>query len=153
MDPAGSYDNGSFQVMNQVYPFLMNFVPGTGALEPDIAQRCAFSAPTTYNCVLKPGLKFANGHDLTSSDVKFSLDRERVIDDPNGPQSLLANLEEWMDAWARWRPDLYEVVPITAEEVVDDRAEGGADVLGVAAHGAAVEREALAVAAKYGGES
>jgi len=93
MDPAGSYDNGSFQVMNQVYPFLMNFVPGTGALEPDLAERCGFSAPTTYTCVLRPDLKFANGHDLTSSDVKFSLDRERVIDDPNGPQSLLANLD------------------------------------------------------------
>ena len=24
LDPAGSYDNGSFAVMNQVYPFLMN---------------------------------------------------------------------------------------------------------------------------------
>lgn len=93
MDPAGSYDNGSFQVMNQVYPFLMNFVPGTGELRPDIAQHCGFSAPTVYTCVLKPGLTFANGHDLTSSDVKFSFDRERTIDDPNGPQSLLANLD------------------------------------------------------------
>ncbi|MCU1605943.1 MAG: dppA, partial [Modestobacter sp.] len=24
IDPAGSYDNGSFAVMNQVFPFLMN---------------------------------------------------------------------------------------------------------------------------------
>lgn len=24
IDPAGSYDNGSFAVMNQVYPFLLN---------------------------------------------------------------------------------------------------------------------------------
>jgi peptide/nickel transport system substrate-binding protein len=93
MDPAGSYDNGSFQVMNQVYPFLMNFVPGTGELKPDIAQNCEFTQPTTYTCILKPDLKFANGHDLTSSDVKFSFDRENVINDPNGPQSLLANLD------------------------------------------------------------
>jgi peptide/nickel transport system substrate-binding protein len=93
MDPAGSYDNGSFQVMNQVYPFLMNFVPGTGELKTDIAQRCEFSAPTVYTCTLKPNLKFANGNDLTSSDVKFSFDRENVINDPNGPQSLLANLD------------------------------------------------------------
>jgi peptide/nickel transport system substrate-binding protein len=93
LDPAGSYDNGSFQVMNQVYPFLMNFVPGTGELKPDVAQQCGFSAPTTYTCTLKPNLKFANGHPLTSSDVKFSFDRENVINDPNGPQSLLANLD------------------------------------------------------------
>ncbi|MGK2880064.1 MAG: ABC transporter substrate-binding protein [Mycobacterium sp.] len=93
MDPAGSYDNGSFQVMNQVYPFLMNFVPGTGELRPDIAEQCKFGEPTVYTCTLKPGLTFANGHELTSSDVKFSFDRENTINDPNGPQSLLANLE------------------------------------------------------------
>ena len=79
--------------MNQVYPFLMNFVPGSGDLKPDIAQRCDFTAPTTYTCKLKPNLKFANGHALTSSDVKFSIDRENKINDPNGPQSLLANLD------------------------------------------------------------
>ena len=93
MDPAGSYDNGSLAVMNQVYPFLMNFVPGSGDLKPDIAQNCEFSGPTVFTCTLKPGLKFANGHDLTSSDVKFSFDREIKINDPNGPQSLLANLD------------------------------------------------------------
>jgi peptide/nickel transport system substrate-binding protein len=93
LDPAGSYDNGSFQVMNQVYPYLMNFVPGSGELKPDIAQRCEFSAPTIFTCTLKPNLKFANGHSLTSSDVKFSFDRENKINDPNGPQSLLANLD------------------------------------------------------------
>lgn len=46
--------------------------------------------------------------------------------------SLLANLEEWMDAWSRWRPDLYAVVPVTADEVVDDRAEGAGALAGVA---------------------
>ena len=44
--------------------------------------------------------------------------------------SLLAGIEEWMDAWARWRPDLYEVVPITAEEVIDDRPEGAGELAG-----------------------
>ncbi|RIS52439.1 peptide ABC transporter substrate-binding protein [Mycobacteroides abscessus] len=93
LDPAGAYDNGSFQVENQVYPFLMNFTPGTGDLKPDLAGGCGFENPTLYRCTLKPGSVFANGHELTSSDVKFSYDRERVINDPNGPQSLLANLD------------------------------------------------------------
>lgn len=93
LDPAGAYDNGSFQVENQVYPFLMNFTPGTGDLKPDLAAGCGFENPTLYRCTLKPGSVFANGHELTSSDVKFSYDRERVINDPNGPQSLLANLD------------------------------------------------------------
>jgi len=46
--------------------------------------------------------------------------------------SLLARLEEWMDAWARWRPDLYEVVPVTAAEVIDDRADGAGALAGTA---------------------
>ena len=27
LDPAGSYDGGSFMVMNQIYPFLLNYAP------------------------------------------------------------------------------------------------------------------------------
>ncbi len=34
LDPAGSYDTGSFMVMNQIYPFLMNSKPGTADAEP-----------------------------------------------------------------------------------------------------------------------
>jgi peptide/nickel transport system substrate-binding protein len=92
LDPAGSYDNGSFAVMNQVYPFLMNSKDGTGDVTPDIAASASFTTPTTYTVKLKPGLKFANGHALTSSDVKFTFDRQQKIADPNGPSSLLGNL-------------------------------------------------------------
>ena len=42
---------------------------------------------------LKPGLKWANGNDLTSSDVKFTFDRQLAIADENGPSSLLYNLD------------------------------------------------------------
>lgn len=92
LDPAGSYDNGSFAVMNQVYPFLMNSKPGTSDVEPDIAESAKFTSPTEYTVVLKKGLTFANGHKLTSSDVKFSFDRQVKIADANGPSSLLGNL-------------------------------------------------------------
>lgn len=93
LDPAGSYDNGSFGVMTNVYPFLMNHVIGSSDVAPDIAESAEYTSPTEYTVVLKPGLKFANGNDLTSSDVKFSFDRQVAIADPNGPSSLLENLE------------------------------------------------------------
>jgi len=93
LDPAGSYDNGSFAVQNQVFPFLMNTPVGSPDVEPDIAESAEFTNPTTYTVKLKSGLKFANGNDLTSSDVKFSFDRELKINNENGPQSLLANLK------------------------------------------------------------
>jgi peptide/nickel transport system substrate-binding protein len=97
IDPAGSYDNGSFAVMNQVYPFLMNTPFGSPDVEPDIAEKAEFTSPTEYTVTLKPGLTFANGNDLTSSDVKFTFDRQLAIfesgaDEGNGPGSLLYNL-------------------------------------------------------------
>jgi peptide/nickel transport system substrate-binding protein len=92
LDPAGSYDNGSFAVMNQVYPFLLNSKPGTSDVEPDIAVSAKYTTPTEYTVVLKSGLTFANGDKLTSSDVKFSFDRMVKIADQNGPSSLLGNL-------------------------------------------------------------
>ena len=93
LDPAGSYDNGSFAVQNQVFPFLMNTPYGSPDVQPDIATKAEFTAPTDYTVTLKTGLKFANGNDLTSSDVKFSFDRQLKIADDNGPSSLLYNLD------------------------------------------------------------
>ncbi|TAJ47147.1 MAG: peptide ABC transporter substrate-binding protein [Herbiconiux sp.] len=93
LDPAGSYDNGSFAVMNQVFPLLMNTPYGSPDVEPDIAESAEFTGPTAYTVKLKEGLTFANGNALTSSDVKFSFDRDLAIADPNGPSSLLYNLD------------------------------------------------------------
>ena len=93
IDPAGSYDNGSFAVMNQIYPFLVNSKYGTADVTPDIATSAEFTAPKDYTVKLKPGLKFANGDALTSSDVKFSFERVIKINDPNGPAALLGNLD------------------------------------------------------------
>ncbi len=92
LDPAGSYDNGSFALMNQVFPFLLNTPLNSPDVKPDIAESASFTSPTEYTVKLKPGLKFANGDDLTSSDVKFTFDRQLKIADANGPSSLLGNL-------------------------------------------------------------
>lgn len=94
LDPAGSYDGGSFMVMNQIYPFLLNYAPGTADATPDIAESASFTSPTEYTVKLKPDLKFANGHTLDSSDVVFSFNRVKNINDPNGPASLLSNMEK-----------------------------------------------------------
>src|SRR4051812_7015402 len=56
IDPAGSYDNGSFAVMNQVYPFLLNSPYGSPDVKPDIAESADFTAPTEFTVKLKPGL-------------------------------------------------------------------------------------------------
>ncbi|CAL8974602.1 putative D,D-dipeptide-binding periplasmic protein DdpA [Cellulomonas sp. T2.31MG-18] len=93
IDPAGEYDNGSFAVINQVFPFLMNTPYGSPDVKPDIAQSASFTSPTEYTVKLKPNLKFANGDPLTATSVKFSFDRVLKINDQNGPSSLLFNLD------------------------------------------------------------
>lgn len=92
IDPAGSYDNGSLNVQTQVYSYLLNFPAGSVTPQPDAAQKCEFTKPTEYTCTMKPGLKFANGHALTASDVAFSFKRIVAINDPNGPASLLGSM-------------------------------------------------------------
>lgn len=93
LDPAGAYNKGSSFIMTQVYPYLVEYQPGTPDIKPAIAESAEYVDPSTYQVKLKPGLKYANGHDLTSSDVKFSFDRQLNIKDVNGPSSLLSSLE------------------------------------------------------------
>ncbi|SER90627.1 peptide/nickel transport system substrate-binding protein [Propionibacterium cyclohexanicum] len=95
LDPAGEYDNGSFALISNCFPFLLNTKPGStdATPVPDIAESASFTSDKEYTVKLKSGLKFANGHDLTSEDVKYSFDRMIKINDPNGPSSLLANLD------------------------------------------------------------
>ncbi|MGW4369351.1 ABC transporter substrate-binding protein [Nocardia takedensis] len=94
LDPVAAYDNGSLVVETQIYSYLLNFAPGDPTPKPDAAQSCEFTQPTVYTCKLKSGLKFANGNPLTATSVKFSFDRMLRINDPNGPASLLGNLDK-----------------------------------------------------------
>lgn len=94
LDPAGSWDLGSYAIQTQVFPYLFSTPNGSGRVKPDIAaDNGSFNADGSEFIVkLKKGLKFANGHDLTSSDVKFSFDRINRIGSPTGPSSLLADI-------------------------------------------------------------
>jgi peptide/nickel transport system substrate-binding protein len=93
LDPAGSYDNGSLALQTQVFPYLFNTDYGSAEIQPDLAESAEFTSPTEYTVTIKPGLKWANGNDLTASDVKFTFDRQLAIAAENGPSSLLYNLE------------------------------------------------------------
>ncbi len=93
IDPAGAYDNGSLMVQTQVYQYLLNFPAGSTELTPDAAEKCDFAEPTKYVCTMKSGLKFANGNELTASDVVHSYQRLGKINDPNGPASLLGAMK------------------------------------------------------------
>jgi len=93
IDPAGSYDNGSLNVQTQVYQYLLNFAEGSTEPTPDAAESCDFTKPDEYTCTMKEGLKFANGNELTASDVAHSFNRIVKIADPSGPATLLGGME------------------------------------------------------------
>ena len=93
LDPAGAYSSSDFEVMYQIYPFLLSSNPQDPELKPDIATSAEFISPRQYEVKIKPNLKFANGNDLTASDVAFSLNRQLNIMDEFGPGILLGNLE------------------------------------------------------------
>lgn len=95
IDPAGAYDNGSTVVQTQVFQYLLNYEPGETELTPDAAESCDFDPEdgTKFVCTMKEGLKFANGNELTASDVAFSYKRIVDINDVNGPASLLGAME------------------------------------------------------------
>ncbi|MBK3580256.1 peptide ABC transporter substrate-binding protein [Streptomyces sp. MBT65] len=92
LDPAGAWDAGSGTIESEVYATLLSVKNGATEVSPDLATGIELTGPKEYTVTLRKGLKFANGHQLTSSDVKFSFDRTLKIADENGPSSLLYNL-------------------------------------------------------------
>ena len=92
LDPAGAYDMGSWTLQWNIYQALLKIKPGTSQVVPDAAN-CDWTDNTTYTCKLMPGLVFSNGDPLDAAAVKFSIDRVIKINDPNGPSSLLATLD------------------------------------------------------------
>jgi peptide/nickel transport system substrate-binding protein len=93
LDPAGVYDLPSWDVLVNIYQTLLTIPPGGNTPQPDAAQKCDFTNDTTFECTLKEGLKFSDGSDLTSEDVKFTFDRNIAINNPQGAASNLAGVE------------------------------------------------------------
>lgn len=92
MDPAGSYDFGSWNMQFNIFEQLVSIPAGADEPVGDAAESCAYDDPQTVTCTLREGLTFSNGNELTSSDVLFSFQRNIEIADPNGSSVLLASV-------------------------------------------------------------
>lgn len=95
LDPAGAYDSGSWALFSNVFQSLLTFEPGTSEPVPDAAEHCEFtnSQLTRYSCTLRDGLRFSNGEELTTQDVRRSFQRILDINHDQGPAKLLDTLE------------------------------------------------------------
>ncbi|WP_419993581.1 ABC transporter substrate-binding protein [Streptomyces boninensis] len=95
IDPASGYDVGSWLVFNNVFQSLLSFPSGGTEPRPEAAKSCNFegSGSKVFTCKLRDGLKFSNGNELTSKDVKYSFDRTLRIQDEGGPAvAMLASI-------------------------------------------------------------
>ncbi|MCD9143420.1 ABC transporter substrate-binding protein [Streptomyces albireticuli] len=94
-DPAAAYDIGAWNVLHSTFQTLLRLPRSGTSPVADAASTCTFGDRKNeqYRCTLRSGLKFSNGHALTSEDVKFSIDRARAINFENGPVSLLSNID------------------------------------------------------------
>ena len=90
-DPAAITDAASTVLALNVFQRLMTADPGGSVLKPDAARDCLFTSATTYTCTLNGDLAFHNGHPLTSSDVKFSIERAARLKVPGSSAAALSS--------------------------------------------------------------
>lgn len=93
LDPAASDSLGSFAFLTQLYPSLLVVEAEKPDPVPEIAESVEWTSDGVYTVVLKPGLEFPNGHELTTADVKFSLERQLALQSEDGAWRRLANLD------------------------------------------------------------
>jgi ABC-type transport system substrate-binding protein len=76
LDPAVGYDWQNWSMIKSLFDGLMDYVPGTTELAPDLAESFEISADgLTYTFHLRKGVTFHNGREMTAADVKYSLER------------------------------------------------------------------------------
>lgn len=98
-DPAGVRNDSEAMVALDLYQRLMLVQPSTQLLRPDLAKECLYTAETVFDCTLPKGLTFSSGHQLTSSDVKFSIQRAlRLAPEQMSMLGALRSIET-PDAW------------------------------------------------------
>ncbi len=76
LDPAIGYDWQNWSMIKSLFDGLMDYVPGTTELVPDLAESYELSEDgLTYTFKLRKGVKFHNGRELEAADIKYSIER------------------------------------------------------------------------------
>lgn len=77
LDPAKNPAASSLRIMEKLYNGLTRLNENMEVV-PDLAEKWEVPDPTTYVFTLRQGVKFHNGRELTSADVKYTF--ERILD-------------------------------------------------------------------------
>ena len=94
IDPAEVYELMASNLLYNVGDQLVHLEVGTGEAAPGIAESWEISDDAkTYTFKLREGLTFHDGSDLTSEDVKWSLERAININHPESAAFLISSIE------------------------------------------------------------
>src|SRR5947208_940081 len=103
LDPHTVRVGWDINIMQNVYSTLVR--PGEDLLaKPDLATEWEYKDPQTVVFKLRQGVKFHNGREFTSEDVKYSLDRIRDPQVPSGYASAISTIDNVQT------PDKYQVI-------------------------------------------
>jgi peptide/nickel transport system substrate-binding protein len=94
IDPAGSYDKPSWNIVYNTYQRLLAVPLGGNEPEPDAAESCDWEDDTTYVCELKQGQMFADGSELKAENVVHSIERQLEIQHESNGWALLTGIDE-----------------------------------------------------------
>lgn len=95
LDPAKCYSFYCSNVYNNTGQTLVSYPPGSAQIAPELAKSMPEISDDglTYTFELRENVTFHDGSKMTSEDVKFSLNRSRWINHPEGAGFLLAGIE------------------------------------------------------------
>jgi peptide/nickel transport system substrate-binding protein len=94
LDPARVYDYYSSNILFNAGETLVGFEPGETEVSPRLAEDIEVSDDgLTYTFTLREGVTFHDGSEMTSEDVKFSLERSIDMNHPQGAGFLIGAIE------------------------------------------------------------
>ena len=152
LDPAIGYDWQNPSMMQSIFDGLMDYKPGTSELTPDLAESYDISPDgKTYTFKLHQGVKFQNGREMTSADVKYSIERLVNPKTQSPGQGYFSAIEGFDDFVGGKAPGLSGVVTPDPYTVVIKMARANAPFLNVLAmhFGSVVPKEEVE---KYGAD-
>jgi peptide/nickel transport system substrate-binding protein len=86
IDPADAYDYFGDNIIQNLGAGLVDYRPGTTQIVPALATSWTVSPDgKTWTFNLRQGVKFPDGTPFNASVVKYSIDRQFKIDEPEGP--------------------------------------------------------------------
>src|SRR6056297_1479662 len=116
LDPAIGYDWQNWSMIKSLFDGLMGYEPGTTTLRNELAASHEISGDgMVHTFVLKDGIKFHNGREITAEDVQYSL--ERVTNpETRSPGAGFFGMIAGFDTWNAGEGD-----GLSGVEVLDDK--------------------------------